>query len=92
MSGPNESLPLFSEEVKVYYGLRLFAFKLLDQGLINEEKFRVLWAPATLYMQEKNLEGVMLFCLSRIWKIASFGLALPERRFPHEQAASSLCR
>src|ERR1017187_8967446 len=29
-----------------------------------------------------------VFCLSRIWKNASFGLVLPVRRFRHEQAAS----
>ncbi len=35
---------------------------------------------------------LLLFCPSRTWKIAPFGLVLPERRFHHDPTASSLFR
>src|SRR5262249_24099685 len=40
----------------------------------------------------KNRPELPVFCLSRIWETAPLGLALPERRFHHEQAASSFRR
>jgi transposase len=42
------------------------------------------------YRKRNLIERV--FCLSRIWKTAPFGLALPERRFPHGHATPSLFR